>query len=227
MEFFLYILMPLVCLFYYIHDKRRIVYLPVTILSLVFSAVFCGLKAFFSFSYRIAPDNFFRNYAFFFLSESFIPVVVITGLLLGLSRDSLHYRVSAFFAAALPYYAICIPYRVLSAAVPYPFFGLFIKPLLYLSMVVAYSIILELLYGSARTGKRKQVLFSVLGLIFVLCLPAFVETLWFSGKFFVLQIVIFCIYEGGVVELCCLKKNKTMKEVLEYLMSIRFVVRGK
>lgn len=147
------------------------------------SAVFCAYKYFFSPFYYLAQDSFLMNFLYYFLTQAFVPLAVLTAAFLLMDgKDSLHDRLANIFPFYAGFYAIYIPFIILCEDVPYPFFALFAKPLIYFFMLASLPKICGELLERQRTNiKSSKKIFSIFALVAAILLPAVIESLWTLG----------------------------------------------
>ncbi len=152
--------------------------------GLFIGAVFCAYKYFFSPFYFRTPDSFTLNFLHVFFGQIFIPLAVLTAAFLFLDKkESLEDR----FANILPFYmgffAVYIPFRVCVSPLPFPFFYLFAKPLMYLAMLLLLPKLEPPVFvkkqNSRLSAKNRAAAYAALALCLVS--PAVTEALWTTG----------------------------------------------
>ena len=172
-------------------EKRLITVIGLGLLSAIFVAAF---QAFFTFAHRIIPYDFVENFLYLAFRQAFLPVIILYGLYLLISRDDTKLKITSFLPLELSFYAIYLPYLTVTTSEGlYSAFALFFKPLLFAAMLLQLSIFINWIYISA---KSKKFYFSVLFVILALAwlfLPAVFEA------FFLLQLYPLLWIIGGVV----------------------------
>lgn len=147
------------------------------------SAVFCAYKYFFSPFYYLTQDSFLMNFLYYFLTQAFVPLAVLTAVFFLMDgKDSVQDRLSNIFPFYAGFYAIYIPFIVLCKDVPYPFFALFAKPVMYFFMLTSLPKLCGGLFERQRTNvKSSKKICSIFALAAAILLPAVIESLWTLG----------------------------------------------
>ena len=177
MFLFTLLLFP-IAFFYYVLPRRKELRPRFLISLFAFAAagVICAFRGFFMF--RSVYDG--SVFLYFYLENAFtcvlFPLLVYLFFLI-LSRDSWREKISSFALFMLPFYAVYLPAEIFANAVPLPFFFLFIKPLLYLLMVIAVAGESKTLFN-VISGRGKELCISLLIIIAELFTPPLIETLW-------------------------------------------------
>ncbi len=177
MFLFLILLFPTVLYFCCSHSSKRIYGFLVaagTFLGILAS----GGTALFSYMHRIPEFSVASNFFYYFFKEYVLPLVLVYALYFFATKDSVEFRVKAFFPVVAAFYAVYMPYCVIaSSSAAFSFFQLFIKPVLMLSMVFMASFFAYRIYCAAVSGNiRKIVVLSLFALI-VLLVPPALETM--------------------------------------------------
>lgn len=181
MFLFLIILLPSALAYYLISADDKAV-IPVALTGVLSSALFCALKAFFSFMYRVPSASFLPNYAYVLLGQTLIPSAVVYLLFFFLSKDELSFRVKSYFPLLCSFFAVYLPYHVIAgSASSYSVFELFLKPALYLMMLAASALCVRFVFRSFGENNRKKKIVWIAALCVSLLAPAAVETAWFIG----------------------------------------------
>jgi F0F1-type ATP synthase membrane subunit c/vacuolar-type H+-ATPase subunit K len=181
MFLFLILVLP-AALVYYLSKEDDRAEISVVLTGFLSSALFCTLKAFFGFMHRIPSAGFWLNFLYIVFSQTAVPAVVVFLLFVYLSKDTIEFRIGSYFPLLCSFYAVYLPYHIMAGSgSAYSFFELFLKPLMYLAMLLASSICVRFIFRafSGIDAKKK----TVWSLMFAasLLLPAAVETLWFTG----------------------------------------------
>ncbi len=147
------------------------------------SAVFCAYKYFFSPFYYLTQDSFLMNFLYYFLTQAFVPLAVLTVVFFLMDgKDSVQDRLANIFPFYAGFYAIYIPFIVLCKDVPYPFFALFAKPAIYFFMLASLPKLCGGLFERQRTNvKSSKKICSIFALAAAILLPAIIESLWTLG----------------------------------------------
>ena len=184
MTIFLLALLPLsVLIFYFQKEKENRAHLLVVIFTgFLTSTLFVGYKILFSSSYYIPSASFFKNFLAYAVTQAVIPVAAVYGLFLFFTKkDSLIARCSHFFPLMASFYTVYLPYIVLETDKPYSPFYLFVKPLLFLSMLIFTHIWLSKASVTHLKTTSSKNLCNFLALFINIVFPAIIESLWICG----------------------------------------------
>ena len=124
--------------------------------------------------HRIPEFSVASNFFYYFLKEYVLPLILVFALYFFATKDSVEFRVKAFFPVVAAFYAVYMPYCVIaSSSAAFSFFQLFIKPVLMLSMVFMASFFAYRIYCAALSKNiRKIVVLSLFALLMLLIPPA-------------------------------------------------------
>ena len=184
MTIFLLALLPLsVLIFYFQKEKENRAHLLVVIFTgFLTSTLFVGYKILFSSSYYIPSASFFKNFLAYAVTQAVIPVATVYGLFFFFTKkDSLIARCSHFFPLMASFYTVYLPYIVLETDKPYSPFYLFVKPLLFLSMLIFTHIWLSKASVTHLKTTSSKNLCNFLALFINIVFPAIIESLWICG----------------------------------------------
>lgn len=206
MIFFLILLMPVSLFVYYaVYPKNK--FLTLTFAGLFFSLLVCAIRFIFFYSHRLVPDNFLENFIYYFIRMIVIPFVLYGAFCL-VSKDTGDFKIKAFFPFIGGFTCVFYPYFFLAMSNSvYSGYDLFFRPVLYLAMLISFSLFLKKIYLAHKkeNSKLKYILLSVLFTLF----PVVVDTMYFMNKFF----FIFALL--GVIYIACVSINA----VLDYKRS--------
>jgi hypothetical protein len=182
MYLFLIIVLPSALVYYSINVRDKAV-IPVVITGMLSSALFCALKAFFSFMYRIPSAAFFPNYLYILFGQTLFPCAVVYLLFFFLSKDEESFRIQSYFPLLCSFFTVYLPFHILAgSSSAYSFFELFLKPVLYLMMLSASAICVRYVFRAFGSGSTRVRAVWISTLCASLFLPAAAETLWFTGR---------------------------------------------
>lgn len=144
-----------------------------------------------------------------FFGYVFVPLAAVSVLCFLLERRrEVFSRFENFFPLCTGFYAIYLPFRILSEKLPIPFFLLFAKPLIYFFMILGVSKILVALFEKNRTnmtnGSKK--IFLVYALVFAVLFPAVLEAAWMVGANAILTIILTLAYLAFAAGISALDK---------------------
>lgn len=207
MLLFLFLLFPLA--FFAECASRKFEGFPARLLfafcGLFFAAVFCAFKYFFMPFYFITPDSFLLNFLHVLLGQILIPLAALTFVFLFLRRkESLKSRLESILPFYIGFYAVYLPFRICITPLPFPFFYLFAKPLLFLSLLLALTKTAPLLFVKTERALLPPKLFAMTIISFVLnlILPAGIEALWITGSpAFLIALLCVLAYASAVLAL--------------------------
>ena len=115
MLLFLILFMPCAFIAYCFIVKDKKIILPA--LAGFFSAlVVCASRYFFSYEHRLVYSSFAENFAYYLIKQNFLPLVVVTLVFAFVTRDTWEYKVKNFFALMCPFFAVYLPYCVITAS---------------------------------------------------------------------------------------------------------------
>lgn len=161
------------------------------------SAVFCAFRYFFLPFYYLPQDSFFRNFFYIFFGYALAPIAATAALCFLLERREHSFsRFETFFPLCAGFYAVYLPFRILSGRLPIPFFLLFAKPVMCFFMVLAASSMLVALFEKQRTNMMltSKKIFLSCALAFTLLFPAMLEAAWMVGANAILTVFLTLAY---------------------------------
>jgi hypothetical protein len=194
MYLFLIILFPAALAWYIIStdDKAAV---SVVLTGALSSVLFCALKAFFTFMYHLASTAFLPDYAYILFGQILVPVIIVYLLFFFLSRDTVSFRIKSYFPLMCSFFSVYLPYHILAgSASSYSVFELFMKPIIYLMMLVMSALCIKFVYRSFTEKNKKMQIQWILLLLVSLLVPAAVETVWFTGLPVWLWLVLWLVY---------------------------------
>lgn len=195
MLLFMLILLPLLLITYCIFakDRRNI---TVVFAGLFSAAVFCGFKILMLFAHRLVPDAFGPNFVYYFVRQSFLPMVIVYGVFVLLLKDDWQFKVNSCFPLLASFYSINLPYCIITSTESvYSAYSLFIKPLVYAAMLGQMAITVHYFYKKGII--EKKLLAKIINPVFMLlCVifPAASEALYCIDSMYVMNIVLCIVY---------------------------------
>lgn len=193
----------------YKKDKRVI---PVISIGVISAILVCSFKTLFMYSHRIVPFSFTENYIYLLFRQAVIPVVLLYALFCVISKDTLEYKIEAFFPLELAFFAIFLPHVIVSTSEGlYSSFSLFVKPVLFAVMLTQLGVFSKLFYKSWVSKKIVLVVLFIVASIVYLCIPALFETLYIlKGSTFVIVIgsIIYALVPVTLITFVALRKIK-------------------
>ena len=194
MLLFLILLLPCAFTAYCFIVKDKKIILPS--LAGFFSAVIvCACRYFFSYEHRLVYSSFSENFVYYLLKQNFLPIIIVSVLFALITRDTWEYKVKNFFPLMCSYFAVYLPYCVISSSeFYYQAYDLFLKPFIYLAMIIQISICLISLYQSLVNKKIAFVILNVLIILIYLIYPAASDALYAINHGFALILILGIVY---------------------------------
>lgn len=182
MWLFAFFFLPCILVLYFMdHANRSKVYS--VLLGLGCGAVYVVFAILFGSEYRVISVNFFKNFSWLLLQETFLPAIIITILFFLLSKDSFQFKVNVLFLVLAGFYTLYIPFRILFRSGAFTAFTLFFKPILLACFVLAFSFAIRLFYKNLK-GQKVVILFVLPVFLGLGCTvaPAIAEVFWYAGS---------------------------------------------
>ncbi len=188
-------------------------------LGLVLSFVYTIVSVFLFSSYRLAPEDFSRNWLFCFSMETGIPLALCFVFFALFGRGSLSFKLDNASAYILGFYTIFLPFRIISMNKSYDAFLLFWYPSLIVAMIllIRFACLFLRLWNPAKTaGKVVAIVLTVSAVIIALIMPSIIWTMYFlrllPGLYLALSIVtlVLAVAGNGAVQFFVLRKTETV-----------------
>lgn len=182
MWLFAFFFLPCILVLYFMdHANRSKVYS--VLLGLGCGAVYVVFAILFGSEYRVISVNFFKNFSWLLLQETFLPAIIITILFFLLSKDSFQFKVNVLFLVLAGFYTLYIPFRILFRSGAFTAFTLFFKPILLACFVLGFSFAIRLFYKNLK-GQKVVILFVLPVFLGLGCTvaPAIAEVFWYAGS---------------------------------------------
>ena len=190
MLLFLFLLFPLSLLLFCVYRREKR-FVPLIVIGAFTAVLICFFRILFTYAHRLVPYSFPENLIYSLTNFSVVPVVLLYGIYFLLTKDSIEVKVAAVFPLLMSFYMIYLPYKIVSASEYfYTGYSLFLRPAIYLSMVMQLSFSAEELFSKL---KEKNVPFAIIqGLIIILYLfvPAVCDSLYAIAADFWIVILI-------------------------------------
>ncbi len=181
--------------------------IPVIATGIIVAVLVCGFRAFFLYSHRIIPFSFGKNMWYLLMRQILLPVLLLYGLFLLVSRDKLSYKIEALFPLLISFYMLYLPYTILSSSENIiTSFPLFIKPVLFTVMIFSLGLSVKHI---EKTVKAKKYIFTVIwALICIISLfvPSILETMYILNMSYFLIIILSGIYSAALPVLFMLSR---------------------
>lgn len=210
MLLFLFIVLPLSLVVYYLFNKERKFFCPMLV-GVLCAVLLCAFKVFFTYSHRLVPVSFSENFVFYLLNQSCLPVCVVSLIYFLITKDSLENKIHAFFPLISAFYAVYLPYLVVSGTTSvYSGYAIFMKPLVYLAMILQCALSLCCIFTSVKSKKVVFVAINIVLIIAYLIIPAIIEALYAMNLSFVAVIILSAVYVILPVVHLVLSKGKRL-----------------
>ena len=190
MLLFLFIVLPLALVVYYLFNKESKFFCPMLV-GVLCAVLLCAFKVFFTYSHRLIPVSFSENFAYYLLHQSCVPLSGVSLIYFLITKDSLESKINSFFPLISAFYAVYLPYLVVSGTTSvYSGYAIFMKPLVFLAMIVQCALSLRCIFVSV---KSKNVVFAAINIVLIVAymiIPAIIEALYAMNMSFVAVIVL-------------------------------------
>ena len=191
---FLFLVLPLSLIFYYLFNKDS-KFFGAMLVGVLCAVLLCAFKVFFTYSHRLIPDSFSENFVYYLLNESCLPLCGVSLIFFLIKKDSLENKTNLFFPLIAAFYAVYLPYLVISRTTSvYSGYAIFIKPVFYLAMIVQCALSLRCIFSSIKSKKIVFVAINLILIVAYLIIPAIIETLYAMNMSFVAVIVISAVF---------------------------------
>lgn len=189
MLLFLLFLFPLSLVLFFLFTKEK-KYFTVMYIGFFVALIVSAIEFIFSYPHRIVPNSFIQNYIYYFFKLTFFPIVLLPGFLLLISKDSIEFKLSSFFPLMASFYVIYLPYYIMSINESrYSGYDLFLKPIIYLVMLVQVSYFIKKLYISLQ-NKSKDKIKNIVLLVLYCLLPAFCDSCFIMNRFTFVSLIL-------------------------------------
>ena len=179
MFLFSFLVLP-VLLVWFCFYKKNSKLLPSILFGMLCAVVLSLFLVLFTFSHRIIPYDFRENLTYLLLNQTVLPLLIPYFLFVVFLRDNWEYKIENFLPLELSFFAVYLPFIILTTAEGlYSGFSLFIKPILFLVMILVCAFSVKQIYKSIISKKVIPIiLFTVVFVIFMI-IPSIVEALVF------------------------------------------------
>ncbi len=154
-------------------------FIPPVAFGLFIGIVYAMVKKFFIFSDFIWTEDTSASLIHLLLTQTVLPIVICLVVFLIFSRDNAVYKAESLGPMLAAFYAVVVPYTVLSSPDKTTVFMNFGKPLLYSGMFILLSLFAAL--GTAKMAQKKifiAVPFYIIALAQI-PIPAIIESRWY------------------------------------------------
>ena len=167
--------LPLISIFLCLHSSDKSV-IVVSGLGFIFGIIECFFIA-------------------LFLYENFLPILIAYLIYFFATKDSVEFRLKAFFPFAVAFYSVYFPYFLIASdGVVYSFFDLFLHPLMIFSMLFFVTISLVNVYNFAKNKSVSRIILHSFIALVVIVLPSVFESLIYMKIFTLLAYALVIAY---------------------------------
>ena len=196
MLIFLLFLLPVSLIAYAFFVKDKKIILPI-IAGLLTAVVVCACRFFFTYEHRLVYDSFSEIFSYYVVKQAFLPLFVVSAVYGLISRDAAEFKVKNFFPLLTTFYAIYLPYCVITASeYYYQAYDIFLKPVIYLAMLVMISFCLIDGFEAFKAKKIVCIIFDVLIIGVYAFYPAVSDALYAINYSFAVILLIGIIYSA-------------------------------
>lgn len=178
MLLFLISLLPCAFIAYALYSKDKKIILP-SVAGFFTAVIICACRYFFSYEHRLIYSSFSENFIYYLVKQNLLPLLIVSILFALVTRDTWEFKIKSFFPVMCPFFAVYLPYCVITASeYYYQAYDLFLKPFIYLAMLMQISMCLISFY---QCIVNKKIFFAILDVfitIVYLIYPAVSDTLY-------------------------------------------------
>ena len=194
MLLFLILLLPIAFTAYIFTVKDKKIILP-AIAGFFTAVIVCACRYFFSYEHRLIYFSFSDNFIYYLVKQNVLPLVIVSILFALITRDTWEFKIKNFFPVMCPFFAVYLPYCVITASeYYYQAYDLFLKPFIYLAMLVQISYSLIRFYESIVNKKIPFAVLHALLILFYLVYPAISDALYVINYNFAVILSVGIIY---------------------------------
>ena len=94
--------------------------------------------------HKVLENSFLNVFLHFFVNENFLPILIAYLIYFFATKDSVEFRLKAFFPFAVAFYSVYFPYFLIASdGVVYSFFDLFLHPLMIYYIMILIILIVK------------------------------------------------------------------------------------
>lgn len=210
MLLFLLLLLPAALLTYALIIKNRAIILPI-FAGIITASVVCACRFFFSFEHHLIYYSFAPNFIYYLVKQNLLSLVIVSAVYALISRDTAEYKIKNFFPLMCSYFAVYLPYCVItSSEFYYQSYDLFLKPVIYLAMLVQISMSLIAVYNGIKERKIICAIINCLLILVYALYPAVSDALYAIDYSFAVILIVGIIY--SIFPVVCFFLTKLLKK---------------
>ena len=194
MLLFLILLIPCAIALYCIEKKDQKL-VPIMFIGLMCAVVYSLIRIIFFYSHRITLDSFLMNFLWYYIRLALLPNLVIYSLYCLLTKGSAEFKINSFFPLMAVFYAVFIPYNVVAFTDSiYSGYDCFLKPVLYLAMLVELTICLKKFHAIKKENASGNSTLCIILIILYSIVPPAVDSFYAMNKFFYFSLPLCVLY---------------------------------
>lgn len=196
MYLFMFLLLPLILAAWCFYKKDTHL-IPVILTGAVAAVLVCGFRAFFLYAHRIIPYSFESNVIYLLVRQTLLPVLLLYGIFFAWSKDTISYKVEAFFPLLISFYMLYLPYTIISASEGiYTSFPLFVKPVLFVVMIFSLGLSAKHIEKAIISKKYLfTVIWALIALVSVV-IPSLLEGMYMLDMNYLLILILSGVYSA-------------------------------
>ncbi len=171
-------------------------------IGLILGVIYALVDFFTAFAYRNPTYNISTNFTYYFLSTTFMPVIICAVILFLLSKDNWQFKFQNFTPLILGFFVLFLPYETISKNDTFDFFLLFIVPVLYTTMIILMDYNFEFIQAIyEKSVKAKHLYIPILGILLALIIPSLIYSMYYTQMLVPLAIILGIVFVGGTITL--------------------------
>lgn len=169
----------------------------------------CAVRFIFFYSHRLVPESFLSNFLFYFIFICLLPMILY-GVYVLLTKDSVEFKLKAFFPLMASFGAVYYPYYFLTMSGSlYTGYDLFFRPVIYLAMLAGIELAFVKIYEAFKNKNTLNKVLYIIMAVFYLVFPAIVDTSYIMNILFWLFAIFAVLYIAAPVVIYVLTKLKS------------------
>ena len=182
MHTFLFLALPCALIWYTLTNSKYEpkAFIAPLLTGALLAIVSCAFQEFFTFSFQIRTESHIRTFISMLLKDTTLPVLVITAIFAFFCNDDNEYKSSAVFPLSGAFYAVFLPYHVMTGESKAAFL-LIAKPVLISAMLFAFTAFLQASFYALDNAKKPLSITMAVTAVLVTTIPSVFETAWYYG----------------------------------------------
>ena len=195
MHLFLLFSIPFILIWYILTatEYKWTSFIPPVLTGMLIATAACFIKEFFIFYSHTATASFASQFIYLSARDSLIPVTLLCAVFFFLSKDDWDYKAKSIAPLTLSFFAIYIPYFVITGKEPQSAYLNIIKPVLFTSLSLTESILFSSTISSVKKKNSLSAVF-IFSIAASLFIPSLAESVWYYSMNTVIWILISILY---------------------------------